>query len=79
MAKTLVVHFDVKGVGTFPTDMLRYDQCWPSDTDSATKINPRHQLQFVPYTVHLTSHSHPTNGRWASFGFTVSNLRSERV
>lgn len=64
--------FTVSGSSPFPIDMLRYDRCWPeSESDSgsisATARNRPHGARFVT----LTGHHPPTDGRWASFGWTV--------
>jgi hypothetical protein len=36
----IIKKFEVEGSGEFPIDMLRYDQCWPTDTADALKIRP---------------------------------------
>jgi len=30
--------YTVEGTGTFPTDMLRYDHCWPSSSECAAEV-----------------------------------------
>jgi len=77
-------HFDVEGAGEFPTDMLRYDGAYPSDTESAMKLLNPYRGSSEDYRdfirnrriVHLTCvDREPTNDRWASFGWKVSNVR----
>lgn len=59
--------FKVTGHGDFPTDMLRYDQAWPRDMESAHRmLNGTGR-----YTVELNSILFPTVARWESFGWTV--------
>lgn len=74
MSKIKVYRYDVSGRGTFPVDMLRYDSCWPEDTNSALKMAgciASRSLETT--TVRIRSHNAPTVGRWNSFGWTVSN------
>src|SRR5260221_2179864 len=66
--------FYVEGKMAFPVDMLRYDACWPGDVESATAIvigrdDPEEYTKLR--RVELRSHSAPTPGRWASFGWRV--------
>ena len=61
---------------TFPADMLRYDRCYPVDTDSALEIG-RCRVCCKPLdgrvTVHLIGGNQPTEGRWNSFGWLVDS------
>ena len=70
---TTKIHtFKVRGKGSFPLDMLRYDACHPvrpEDVDSLTEI-----LGDEPRTVTLNSNHPPTVKRWASFGWKVVQL-----
>lgn len=64
--------FTVVGAGPFPFDMLRYDDCYPADTDSAMNLQPT----SVRREVVLVSHQprrwwNPTFDRWRSFGWVV--------
>jgi len=62
-------------------DMLRYDGCYPSDTQSAVNLTYCHrctkELTSKPRQVHLTSRIErgvcpdPTDARWNSFGWRV--------
>lgn len=65
--------FTVAGSGAFPTDMLRYDRCWPSTTEDAISIvmsarDPEYRERRL---VTLTGVSLPTIGRWDSFMWYV--------
>jgi hypothetical protein len=73
-------HFDVEGAGDFPTDMLRYDAAFPSDTESAMSIlgpNRPSKEEYREYiltkrVVKMTCVDRPpTEMRWASFGWKV--------
>lgn len=64
--------FTVEGKGEFPFDMLRYDQCWPADSESAGAIATPETLETyrakrrVRLNVVKPSRA-PTVDRWASF------------
>lgn len=73
--------YTVTGSGPFPTDMLRYDRCWPAeerplprgyswaeDPDSKTPIE--HRVQVVGLVP-------PHRGRWESFGWRCGPI--ERI
>lgn len=63
--------FTVSGSGPFPTDMLRYDTCWPASSEDAEKLLTRGRR-----SVTLRSSSEvgkPTTGRWQSFGWWVTS------
>jgi hypothetical protein len=66
--------FFVTGKGTFPFDMLRYDQCFPATQDATVSIDSEvpgnRSIQMRRYVADKTTM--PTTGRWASFGWTVS-------
>lgn len=66
--------FTVEGRGQFPTDMLRYDACWPIDPDSAVNVTARDYNG--PRRVRLRSYREPTQGRWASFLWYVRSSES---
>ena len=66
--------FTVRGWGAFPTDMLRYDHCWPATQQDASRLThyyDRIVTGFEKYDVTLCSNSMPTSDRWASFDFKV--------
>lgn len=79
--------FTVEGSFPFPTDMLRYDQCWPyregedsielAEAMSGTtdrilrKRDPEHKPRKRRITFMSHKLSAPTEGRWESFGWSV--------
>lgn len=65
--------YTVQGGGTFPVDMLRYDSCYPCDTESALNMLSDTGLRKVV----VMSSEAPTVARWASFLWDVSKI--ERV
>lgn len=79
MAKDKRWTFTVSGVGHFPLDMLRYDGCFPADGGAVTRIQGA--LDYVrmpnePVEIRLVSLAHaPTEGRWRSFGWHVSETQ----
>lgn len=61
---------------TFPVDMLRYDDCWPSTSEDANAIhmNIAKERRWDPVNDRVTvTHTSKTltNRRWDSFGWTV--------
>ena len=58
-------YFTVQGEGTFPLDMLRHDRAW-----AVTGIEGNAQRTVICGTVSANGNV-PTDGRWASFGWTV--------
>lgn len=65
---TILVHFD----GRFPTDMLRYDQCWPRTQHDVEMIDLQPRSRTA---VTVCSHRKPTGARWRSFGCDVTVVR----
>lgn len=68
--------FVVAGQGEFPYDMLRRDQCFPFDTESAMAL--RHDVSYTR-RVTLCSWSNrknwfPNHLRWESFGWSVIKI-----
>jgi hypothetical protein len=64
--------FVVTGTNSFPTDMLRYDHCWPAtELDSQMIDKPRRTGDPVKRSIRLAGRMNPTVGRWESFGWTV--------
>lgn len=61
----------VTGTGLFPIDMLRYDSCWPYSSGDGLVMVSR-ETPGKARTVKLGSYGPPTEGRWQSFGWTVS-------
>jgi hypothetical protein len=66
-------HFYVRGRGSFPLDMLRYDSCWPATSEDVAKIESDVR---EPRTIKLMTagnpHAVPTVGRWSSFLWSAS-------
>jgi hypothetical protein len=78
MAHLIFYHkFKVQGSGSFPVDMLRYNACYPADTEDAIEMLADHRDEDYnkPRTITLSTLAHkgwePTNGRWESFGWRV--------
>lgn len=65
----LMFEYYVTGRGGFPNDMLRYDQCWPADTDSAFAMHGDGGQR----SIRLLSYREPTIDRWLSFLWSVSD------
>lgn len=74
--KLMMTTFTVEGTGSFPTDMLRYDQCWPTneshDSKAIANSFSEHNIG-APWKIGLTTVglAAPTVDRWASFGWKV--------
>jgi hypothetical protein len=77
--------FTVEGRGDFPLDMLRFDECWPADGDSAINLIKKDKEDRAPgettfRQVHLRTgqsrNIHPK--RWDSFNWKVVKAISER-
>jgi hypothetical protein len=63
----------VSGKGEFPIDMLRFDCCWPRDSEDAHKM-------IIPFgeperakvrSIRMCSYYPPTIARWQSFLWSV--------
>ena len=70
--------YKVTGKGVFAFDMLRYDTAWPAFEVETPKLAPHHPFDGVNKelrTITIRSDREPTNERWASFGWVVSELR----
>jgi len=70
----------VEGKGPFPTDMLRYDMCWPSTTDDAITIDSLCSGDTPPsclVQVELRGARGYSPARWESFGWKVINRMKE--
>ena len=64
----------------FPTDMLRYDQCWPATEGASCRLATacKSAKDFVEVWIANDMHSitlvglrRPTEKRWLSFGWEV--------
>lgn len=69
--------FVVRGGGSFPLSMLRFDCAWPFTDEDANKI----EQSFTPHkgnrweiTLQTSSRFAPTEGRWESFNCKVEPL-----
>lgn len=68
--------FTVEGRGNFPTDMLRYDQCWPYQSlDAAAIDEPRERRRVVLQSCSATL---PTSARWESYTWRVIGIGEQR-
>ena len=80
----LSIIFTVTGTGEFPFDMLRYDRCFPEDSESAGAMNtPLMRDYSKPRSVTLrrdnvSKNTRPTRDRWSSFGWTVGSVDEAR-
>lgn len=65
--------FRVSGFGSFPMDMLRYDECFPLDSDSAQSIADSHAGPSMRWEIRLGTYRPfgPTIDRWRSFNWAV--------
>jgi hypothetical protein len=77
-------HFKVKGVTSFPIDMLRYDSCRPAHEPDSHAIIRTFDGEIEAVTVEVCSmnrnlHWSPTVDRWKSFGWKVLLESFERV
>ena len=72
----------VTGRGTVPADMLRRDACFPCHPEDVQAIEDGLRLEdgyLVTRSVTLVHEDpggrwHPTEGRWSSFEWTVTNI-----
>lgn len=75
------MRFTVEGRGQFPVDMLRYDACWPDSSEDVFALTvERGDIEEFTTTrkIHLrkwatSAKELPTKGRWASFGWRVTD------
>lgn len=85
MIRNRNTYFTVRGRGEFPWDMLRYDQCWPTDESDICKILPRYETNdpkrsFSVRDVRLGSTKNwmmLSRKRWESFGWAVIESEQE--
>lgn len=65
--------FTVSGRGEFPWDMLRYDDAFPADAESAAALpRPPGTLKESRRQIRLATHRRggPTIARWQSFNWS---------
>lgn len=70
---TEYVTFSVSGKGRFPFDMLRHDQCYPNDTHNIDVVDQYRTIRCCMTA--NTPMQGPTEARWASFGWVVTDIR----
>jgi hypothetical protein len=66
----------VEGVGSFPADMLRYDNAFPASEDDDKKVKAEDYSGLTwsrprRYRVRIIGKYPPTVERWKSFGWKV--------
>jgi hypothetical protein len=76
-------YFTVEGTYPFPHDMLRYDACYPPNSEAAAcdMASNRHKAgeKSRVHSVQLVTEQHePTDGRWRSFGWKVTSVERRR-
>ena len=77
------IHYQVRGGGYFPLDMLRYDSSYPTDEGQAQReigyVGERRTLDLC----HVTTDRNwkPTDRRWESFTWEVvpNSRNAEKV
>lgn len=75
------IEYTVEGKGEFPFDMLRRDQSYPTTEVSAMLMSGqfRHQrLIVLTCAAPPSKYWVPTERRWQSFGWEVTNIREVR-
>lgn len=78
MARRMKLYLiQVTGSDIFPVDMLRYDHCWPRNSNDAAEMaaSLMHFDEPRKRTVTLASQQPATEARWRSFGWTVDHCR----
>lgn len=77
-----VTEFKVRGSGTFPADMLRYDRAFPWGREDVDQLwsDRGEETRTVRLGVHHSNKFHDgiTNDRWASFGWDVIDVAPVR-
>jgi len=79
MKNNFHTRFTVAGRGTFPYDMLRYDECFPVYPDDSNNMNPS-IIEHREIELSHTSRNNfwfPTEGRWSSFGWIVTEINRD--
>lgn len=66
--------FTVTGRGSFPLDMLRWDQCYPQGPDDVANIDVGQRREIKLVHVGDRRHWEPTKDRWASFNWVVCRV-----
>ena len=72
--------YKVTGKRAFPLDMLRHDRAFPADGDAVQAIYLATQPgNRVSRMVLLCGELTPTEGRWSSFGWEVSEAKEFKL
>jgi hypothetical protein len=83
MAKQYLYVFIVHGRQRFPVDMLRYDRATPHREQDSHQIIPATGCHsggtIAGYDIELQSHRPPTEARWRSFGWEVTETQKITV
>lgn len=86
MAGLEVIDFTVEGAGSFPIDMLRFDQAWPRGEDDAGQIHASFNRSGKRRRIRLHSYKDTrapdyglTLGRWRSFCWQVVEIEGKPV
>ena len=75
MAKRTYFTVQSGGPVDFPVDMLRFDNCFPADTESALQIcGAGARATYKARQVNLATDAVVHPGRWASFGWHVVEM-----
>ncbi len=74
--KIFVSRVFVKGSGTFPIDMLRYDGCVPFKQTDANAIMREGEERVIELKRYCVNDGPPTVDRWHSFGWTVVSVET---
>lgn len=70
--KAYIHEFTVEGSGNFPLDMLRYDGCYPYESEDVERMTTRGERRQVKLiSIGPRGDRSPTEGRWESFGWRV--------
>ena len=62
--------FCVKGCGTFPFDMLRYDYCYPASEEDSININGTEE-RVIKLCRRVDLKAIKPSHRWSSFGWKI--------
>lgn len=77
--KTKPTHIEtaitVEGAGRFPLDMLRYDGCVPASSADVSAMDRNRERRAVNLRRYSVGPSLPCSARWASFGWSVVEVR----
>jgi hypothetical protein len=78
MAKRTWYRYTVRGYGSFPIDMLRYDCAFPAgESVSHIMTSSRFGSHEDVHDVELIGVRRPTDARWSSFGWTVVKVEPQ--